>query len=130
MAKSHFGKKLLGLGILGLVGTGGAVAWLRRKGKVVAPGNVQEVGRSGTSWLIETTTQPYGGTNAFGRNVYAAPGTQYRDDSNAVQLAPTYVPVLLMAQVADDKSTRSLMQRLGPKELIERAIADLGIKTA
>lgn len=130
MRKSHFGKKLIGLAVLGLAGATGAVAWLRHKTTVVAPGNVQEVGRSGTSWLIETTTQPYGATNAFGRNVYAAPGTQYKDDSNATQIAATYVPVLLMAQVGDDRSSRSLMQRLGPQELIDRAIGDLGIKTA
>lgn len=129
--RAGLGAKLIGLAIAGVAGVGGAVAWMRHKSKnVVAPGNVQEVGKSGTSWLIETTGQTYGALTALGRNVYAAPGTQYTDDSNANQIAPTYLPVLLMAQVGNDKSTRSLIQRLGPQELINRAIADLGIKTA
>jgi hypothetical protein len=126
------GAKVIGIGIAGIVGVGATAAYLKSKAKgtSVAPGTTQEVGQSGTSWLLEFNRQTYGSMSAMGYNVYAAPGTQYTDDSGASQIAPTYLPVLLLAQVGDDKSTRSLMQTLGPKELVLRAVADLGIQSA
>lgn len=125
------GKKVIGLAIAGVLGTAGAAAWMKsRRTKEVAPGSVQEVGRSNTSWLIETGTQTYGALTALGRNVYAAPGTQYEDDLKQSQITPTYLPVLVMVQVGNDKSTRSLVQAMGPKDLVDRAVDDLGIKRA
>ncbi len=126
------GPKLAILGVTGVVGVGAAAAYLKSRGKVkeLVQGTTQEVGHSGTSWLIEFNKQTYGSMSAGGYNVYASPGTQYTDDSGVSQIAPTWLPVLLLAQVGNDKSTRTLMQAIGPKELVNRAVADLGIQTA
>jgi hypothetical protein len=103
--------------------------------------NTQIVGPSNTSWLLEPKGQGTGPSKyTMTWQVYAAPGTQYVDDSNVAQIAPTYLPVLTMMQAFDkvvdataaahDTKNRVLTEQLGPHNLITRAISDLGIQTA
>lgn len=133
-----FGTKLFAAlgGVAALTVAGFAIAKAKSKasGTPAGGGSLGVKGKSGIEWLLTPTGQQMGpayGTMAW--DVFAAPGTKFKDDTGLDVAFSALTPVIQYLQVASDVSTRSYVKSYvtgkGWSNLVNAALSDLGIKT-